>query len=69
MIPQAHNRRRYIRILYRVFVQNLQPKVVATMEGQTIDAVYHVMDRYGPSFERRKSGEFWRINILEAVHP
>jgi len=68
MIPQPHNRRRYIRILYKAIVREVQPKVIAAQEDQSVDAVYHVLGRYGPAFKRRKSGEFWRINILEATH-
>lgn len=68
MIPQTHNRRRYIRILYKAIVREIQPKVIAAQEDQSVDTVYHIIGRYGSAFKRRRSGEFWRIDILEAIH-
>lgn len=66
MTPRRYNRRLYATILYRVIVDEIPVKEVASEMGfsgrKQID---HVIERYSVVFHGKRSGELWGIKLID----
>lgn len=69
MTPHRHNRLLYASILYRVLVDQIPIKDVASEFGFRTESerkrIYHVIERYSVVFHEKRNGEIWGIKTID----
>ena len=69
MTPRRHNRKLYAAVLYRVLVDQIPIKEVASEFGFRTETerkrIYHVIERYSLVFHEKRNGEIWGIKVID----